>query len=72
VDRAERIERVCNGPRLWLNLGWAIWHWAIEISSVKSKGAKTRVNSPYSGVEVHTEERILNVTELARLIIAVL
>jgi hypothetical protein len=39
---------------------------------VKPDSAETRVDSPNSGVKVHAEERVVTVTELAGLIVAVL
>jgi hypothetical protein len=39
---------------------------------VKPDSAETRVDSPDSGVKVHAEERVVTVTELAGLIVAVL
>ena len=39
---------------------------------MKPDSAETRVDSPDSGVKVHAEERVVTVTELAGLIVAVL
>jgi hypothetical protein len=71
LNRAERIGRVSEGRR-GLNLGRKVWQWTVEISGVEPDIAETRVNSPYTSVEVYSEEGILDITELARLIGTVL
>ncbi len=67
LNGAERIGRVCEGRR-GLNLGRKVWQWTVEISGVKPDIAEARVDSPYTSVEVYSEEGILDITELARLI----
>jgi hypothetical protein len=69
---AERISRISEACRRRLDLGWKVWQRAVEISRVKPDVAEARVDSPYSGVEVDPKEWILDLTELARLIGAVL
>jgi hypothetical protein len=71
LNRAERIGRVGEGRR-GLDLGRKVWQWTVEISGVKPDIAETRVDSPYTSVEVYSEEGILDITELARLIGTVL